>query len=123
MRGGPEYGRRTILTHFGMSVRLFASMDDKGLSAMPTLSLFFGIVIRMYREIGAKHSRPHVHAVYQGFEAPFDIETGEILAQAEFPDKQATLVRSWLIIHREDLLANWNLLQTDGTFFKIEPLR
>lgn len=52
---------------------------------MPTLSLFFEIVIRMFRETGAKHNRPHVHAVYQGIDTPFDIETGEILAQAEFP--------------------------------------
>ena len=90
---------------------------------MPTLSLFFGIVIRMFKETGSQHNRPHIHAVYQGFEAPFDIETGEILAGAEFPAKQATLVRSWIIIHKDDLLANWNLLLTDGTFFKIEPLR
>lgn len=90
---------------------------------MPTLSLFFGIVIRMFRETGAKHGRPHVHAAYQGHEAPFDIETGAILAHADFPDKQATLVRAWLILHKEDLMANWNLLQSEGTFFKIEPLR
>ena len=51
------------------------------------------------------------------------IETGEILSGAEFPAKQATLVRSWIIIHKDDLLANWNLLRTDGTFFKIDPLR
>lgn len=90
---------------------------------MPTLSLFFGIVIRMFKESGSQHNIPHIHAVYQGFEAPFEIETGAILANAEFPEKQATLVRSWIIIHKDDLLANWNLLLTDGTFFKIDPLR
>ena len=90
---------------------------------MPTLSLFFGIVIRMFKESGAKQRSPHIHAVYQGYEAPFDIETGSILAGAEFPENQATLVRSWIIIHHDDLLANWKLLETDGTYFKIDPLR
>ena len=90
---------------------------------MPTLSLFFGIIIRMFREKGSQHNKPHIHAAYQGFEAPFDIETGEILSGADFPAKQATLVRSWIIIHKDDLLANWNLLITEGTFFKIDPLR
>ena len=58
---------------------------------MPTISLFFGIVIRMFRETGAQHNRPHIHAVYQGFEAPFDIETGEILSNAEFPENRQRL--------------------------------
>ena len=29
---------------------------------MPTISMFYGIVIRMYREIGGKHNLPHIHA-------------------------------------------------------------
>ena len=90
---------------------------------MPTLSLFYGIVIRMFTEEGAKHKKPHIHATYQGQEASFDIESGEILDGSDFPPKKAILVRSWIIIHHDDLLANWNLLLTDGTFFKIEPLK
>ena len=90
---------------------------------MPTISLFFGIVIRMYKESGAPHNKPHIHATYQGYEAPFDIETGDVLSSADFPKDQAALVRSWIIIHREDLRANWNLLITEGKFFKIDPLR
>lgn len=77
----------------------------------------------MFKETGSQHNKPHIHAVYHGFEAPFDIETGEIIGGADFPAKQATLVRSWIIIHKDDLLANWNLLLTEGTFFKIDPLR
>ena len=26
-------------------------------------------------------------------------------------------------LHREELFANWKLLEEDGTYFKIEPLR
>lgn len=28
---------------------------------MPTISMFYGIIIRMYREVGGKHNTPHIH--------------------------------------------------------------
>ena len=28
---------------------------------MPVLSLFYGIVIRMYKEASEKHHKPHIH--------------------------------------------------------------
>ena len=36
---------------------------------MPTLSVFFGIIIRMYNEKGGKHNLPHIHAEYGDDEA------------------------------------------------------
>lgn len=33
--------------------------------AMPELSRFFGIIIRMYMEVGGPHHLPHFHASYQ----------------------------------------------------------
>jgi hypothetical protein len=39
---------------------------------MPTISTFFGILIRMYL---ADHPPPHFHAAYQEHEAKIDIET------------------------------------------------
>lgn len=35
---------------------------------MPVLSTFYGIIIRMYREIGGRHNLPHIHAEYAGEE-------------------------------------------------------
>jgi hypothetical protein len=32
---------------------------------MPELSRFFGIIIRMYAELGTPHHQPHFHAYYQ----------------------------------------------------------
>jgi hypothetical protein len=32
---------------------------------VPELCRFFGIIIRMYREAGARHHTPHFHAYYQ----------------------------------------------------------
>lgn len=33
---------------------------------MPILSLFYGIIVRMYMEVGGKHNMPHIHAEYAG---------------------------------------------------------
>ena len=32
---------------------------------MPTISMFYGIIVRMYREVGEQHNLPHIHAEYQ----------------------------------------------------------
>ena len=91
---------------------------------MPTLSLFNGIMIKMNKEGGAQHHKPHLHAVCAEYEAPFDIETGDMLgSNPQFPSDKAALVKAWIILHREDLMANWKLLSDEGQFFKIEPLR
>ena len=31
---------------------------------MLVLNMFFGIIVRMYREIGGRHNFPHVHAEF-----------------------------------------------------------
>ena len=42
--------------------------------------MFFGIIIKMYKERDGKHHRPHIHAQHADKTASFDIETREILA-------------------------------------------
>jgi hypothetical protein len=41
---------------------------------MPTISVFFGIVVQMYWR---DHAPPYVHAFYQGLEALVAIETAK----------------------------------------------
>ena len=89
---------------------------------MATLSMFFGIIIKMHKERGGKHHRPHIHAIHAGKMASFDIETSEILA-GEMEKDDIDRIRGWMSIHREELFANWKLLGEEDTFFKIEPLR
>ncbi|MDR0904231.1 MAG: DUF4160 domain-containing protein [Ruminococcus sp.] len=88
---------------------------------MPTLSMFYGIIIRMFDESGGQHNLPHFHAAYQGKQATFDFN-GNILA-GKFPNKQKQLIKAWVILHREELEANWELIKEDSDYFKIEPLR
>lgn len=88
---------------------------------MPTLSMFYGIIIRMYMEIGGKHNVPHIHAEYGDDEALFDFN-GNIIEGA-LPKKKERLVQAWIGIHEEELSANWKLLSQGEQFFKISPLQ
>ena len=45
---------------------------------MPVLSIFYGIIVRMYREQGGKHTMPHIHAEYSGEEIVMTLD-GTIL--------------------------------------------
>ena len=88
---------------------------------MPTLSLFYGIIIKMYREVGGKHNLPHLHAEYGDDEAVFDFE-GNVL-EGSLPKKKERMVQTWIDIHQEDLKANWKLLSSGEGYFKIPPLQ
>ena len=50
----------------------------KGVGKMPVLSIFYGIIVRMYREQGGKHNMPHIHAEYSGEEIVMTLD-GTIL--------------------------------------------
>lgn len=88
---------------------------------MPTLSVFYGIIVKMYRELGGKHSLPHIHAEYQEYEVVLTFD-GEVL-DGHFPNNKMKLLQAWVEIHKEDLEANWKLLSRGQEFFKIDPLR
>ena len=88
---------------------------------MPVLSVFFGIIVYMYREIGGQHKLPHIHAECQDNEIAVSLN-GEIL-EGGLPNKKLKLLLAWMEIHKEDLEANWKLLSDGREIFKIEPLR
>lgn len=88
---------------------------------MPTICLFYGIIIRMYFNDNKKHHLPHFHAFYGEHEAIITL-TGEVL-EGSLPKKQLSLVLAWAIIHEEDLKADWSLAITGESLFKIEPLK
>ncbi len=88
---------------------------------MPTISMFYGIIIRMYLLDNKHHNLPHIHAKYAEFEASIDIENGEILI-GELPRKQLRLVQAWIELHRDELYADWELAVSEETPYKIAPL-
>lgn len=88
---------------------------------MPILSLFYGIVVRMYTELGGKHHVPHIHVEYQDYKAVYDLE-GNVL-EGDIPNKQHNLVKAWISLHDEDLKADWKILQEGRPSFRIPPLQ
>lgn len=85
---------------------------------MPTVSLFYGIVIAMY---AGDHPAPHFHASYQGHQATYDLE-GNIM-NGEMPKRADKLIKAWAEIHADDLAANWDLAESGHNPEKIDPLR
>ena len=83
--------------------------------------MFYGIIVRMYKEVGGKHNMPHIHAEYSGEEIVIALD-GTILEGAIAKNK-LKLLEAWMEIHKEDLEANWKLLSDGEQFYKIEPLK
>ncbi|QWV96379.1 DUF4160 domain-containing protein [Geomonas nitrogeniifigens] len=88
---------------------------------MPTISIFFGIIIRMYFSPG-EHPPPHFHVYYNEFKASVDIRTCEIM-EGELPRKQVKLVLAWAELHQEELIADWQLVMNGEAPLKIQPLQ
>ena len=85
---------------------------------MPTISVFFGIVIKMFYD---DHNPPHFHAEHQGEKAVFDFR-GNILRGDISSRTAVRLIREWIDLHQPELEANWIEMQAGREFSRIEPL-
>ena len=88
---------------------------------MPTISMFYGILIKMFFYDTDKHNLPHIHADYQGDVAVYAINDGKLLA-GKLPVKKNKLVVAWIEIHKEDLFADWELAVNGKKPFPIRGL-
>ena len=52
---------------------------------MPTISMFYGIIIRMLFMDKQQHHLPHLHVEYQGKQAVISIPDGNLL-EGDFPE-------------------------------------
>lgn len=88
---------------------------------MPTISMFYGIIIRMYCA-PKEHAPMHFHAFFGEYRAVIDINTCDII-EGELPKRQLRLVLAWTELHQDELIANWQLAMESELPFKIEPLK
>ncbi len=88
---------------------------------MPIISMFYGVIIRLYLIDNKHHNLPHIHAKYNEFEASIAIDDGEILA-GDLLRKQLRLVQAWIELHRDELVADWELAVAGESPYKIQPL-
>ena len=57
---------------------------------MPTISMFFGIIIRMYYS-PKEHNPPHIHAYYQDYKTTIRVQNCEII-EGQIPSRQLRLI-------------------------------
>ena len=88
---------------------------------MPTISMFYGILVFLYFGDDDHHHTPHLHARYQNDKVSIDIVSGKVLA-GQFPEAKLRMLRVWMDIHREELLADWEVAKSGDTPFRIRPL-
>ncbi|MFN2399109.1 MAG: DUF4160 domain-containing protein [Gemmatimonadaceae bacterium] len=88
---------------------------------MPELSRFFGIIVRMFAEVGGQHHVAHFHAYWQDHVAVISIDPIDVIA-GSLPTRQRRLVEAWAELHQQELLDDWNRLQNGQHPIPIEPL-
>ena len=84
---------------------------------MPTISVFYGIIIMMYLK-DKEHNPPHIHAFYGDDAAAFLISSGEIF-EGNFPNRAAKMVKEFILQNQEELLNMWET----GIYKKLEGLK
>lgn len=84
--------------------------------------MFYGIIVSMYFLDAKQHKRPHIHVRYQDDEAVFGIPEGDLI-DGSIPKSKAKLVQAWIEIHKDELIADWQLAVSGKQPFKIEPLK
>lgn len=89
---------------------------------MPTISMFYGILVLMYFRDNRRHNLPHIHVRYQGQEASLSIDDG-LLLEGILPPKQLKMVQAWIEIHKEELMVDWELAVNGDEPFRIAPLQ
>jgi len=89
---------------------------------MPSISMFYGIIIYLYFYDDKEHKTPHIHAEYQEDKVVISIPDGNVIS-GEIPKNKLRLVKAWIEIHKDEIMANWNLAVAGEEIYKIEPLR
>lgn len=85
---------------------------------MPTISVFFGIVIRMYYD---EHAPPHFHAHYVSDAAVIEIDSLRVRS-GFLPRRAMAMVLEWAAEHREQLMENWHLAEAHQPLNHVKPL-
>ena len=89
---------------------------------MPSISMFYGIIVYMYFMDNKQHNAPHIHAKYQEYEVIVSIPNGEVL-EGGIPSAKMKLLQAWIELHKDELVADWELAVAGQQPYKIDPLR
>jgi hypothetical protein len=85
---------------------------------VPIISVFFGIVVRMFYK---EHEPAHFHAEYQGQQGKFDLD-GHLIVGNVQSGTALRLVSEWASLHRRELELNWEKMKAGRPLDRIQPL-
>jgi hypothetical protein len=83
---------------------------------MPEISRFMGMIIQMYYE---DHSTPHIHVRFAENRCKIDFY-GNLL-NGSIPLTKLHIVKRWTILHRDELLKDWEKIRKGKLPGRIEP--
>jgi len=89
---------------------------------MPVISMFYGLIIAMYYLDTKQHNLPHIHVKYGEMEGVYKIPEGDLI-EGFLPSNKEKLLKAWIEIHQEDLMANWQLAVAGNKLYNIDPLK
>ena len=76
---------------FSQSIILGSSFEKEEVLTMPTISMFYGLLIQMFWD---DHAPPHFHVMYAEYEVSIDIETLKV-TKGHMPRRALALVLEW----------------------------
>jgi Domain of unknown function (DUF4160) len=82
---------------------------------MPEISRFYGIIIAMFHD---EHNPPHFHARYGNDKISIRIPDLSILG-GSLPPRALGIVMEWALLHRNELMGNWERAMN---FLPLEPI-
>ena len=84
--------------------------------------MFYGLIVYLYFKDNKQHNLPHIHVKYQNEEVVVSIPDGEIL-EGKIPVGKMKLLEAWIELHKDELVADWELAVSGQQPYQIEPLR
>ncbi|MBL4744682.1 MAG: DUF4160 domain-containing protein [Cycloclasticus sp.] len=70
----------------------------------------------------AQHNLPHIHVKYSGDEVVVSTADSNVL-DGGIPSTKMKLLQAWIEIHKEELMADWELAVSGEQPYKIDPLK
>lgn len=64
----------------------------------------------------------YIHVKYQEDEVVVGLPNGEVL-EGNIPNTKMKLLQAWIELHKDELLADWELAVSGQQPYKIDPLR
>ncbi len=89
---------------------------------MPAIAMFYGLIVYMFFKDNKKHHTPHIHVEYGEQEVVVEIPSGKVLG-GKIPRAKMKLLQAWIVLHKDELMADWKLAVAGEKPYPIEPLR